>query len=263
MNDDSNEIINSHIQMPEMLLKQFHNTNHTFYYYDVEGNFIGTKGRANSTNTEDGYYSKGTETYFGKEVETPLGKILKYIEDEGFDNESLIMPYDINYVAKKFISALVCRSPSYLSMMLEDNPLLKNLSSMKLHDYVVKVGLDIALEHDVYSDYIVTFLINRTNIPFVLSVSGVYGYTLNGHRVLNLPITPTVALFFVHTSYSERVVNADGSINMFELGEPEKIMAMNQSSFRTQIKQNWGRVVCPQRVELDRLKQLHDSNQLA
>ncbi len=35
-----------------------------------------------------------------------------------------------------------------------------------------------------------------------------------------------------------------------------------QSDFKSQIKQKWGRMVCPQREELDRLKQLIDTNEL-
>ena len=51
--------VNSHIQMPKLLLRRFHNDKTRFCYYDVKGRFIGTKGTAESTNTEFGYWREG------------------------------------------------------------------------------------------------------------------------------------------------------------------------------------------------------------
>ena len=73
-------MVNSHIQMPRVLLKRFHNSNNRFFYYDVKKHIIGINGTAKSTNTELDYYSQPTEDYFRDNIETPFGELLTYIE---------------------------------------------------------------------------------------------------------------------------------------------------------------------------------------
>lgn len=96
-------------------------------------------------------------------------------------------------------------------------------------------------------------MLNKTTIPFVLSMDGIYNYTLNGHSVINLPIAPNVTVSLIHESYSNRVIHKDNSISMFELTRPDDITLMNGCAFSTQLKRNWGYVICSEREELDRL----------
>lgn len=65
--------VNSHIQMPKEMIKRFHNEYNLCCYYNVEGNFIGTKGPAESLNTEWGYYSVDAEHYLRDTIEPPFG----------------------------------------------------------------------------------------------------------------------------------------------------------------------------------------------
>lgn len=256
MNDNIlyNKTVKSHIQMPKLLLKRFHNEKNKFFYYDVEGDFIGSNGTAESTNTEMGYYSVDTEHYFRDNIETPFGKIISYVEKIGFENETLSIDSNIRDTVKNFLYALIARSPSLVNSMSAESDFIQLLPECNRHDYIAKVGLGIAKEQGFFSEYIITFIINRTDVPFALSVDGVYNYRLNEHYVINLPISPTAAIALIHESYSSRVFHEDGSISMFEINEREKIMSMNEYAFSSQIKHHWGRVVCPQREELERLK---------
>ena len=257
MNDkkSNDEIVNSHIQMPKLLFKRFHNTNNKFFYYDVVGNYIGKNGTAESTNTELGYYSVDTENYFRDNIETPFGKIVSYVEKVGFEKERLSVESSIKDTVKNFLYALIARSPSLVRSMKEESNFIELLSTRGQHDYVARVGIGIAKEQKVFSEYIVTFLINRTDVPFVLSVDGMYNYSLNRHSVINLPISPSAAITLIHENYSSRVFHDDGAISMFDINERDKIMSMNEYAFTAQLKHNWGRVICPEREELNRLKE--------
>ena len=99
-------------------------------------------------------------------------------------------------------------------------------------------------------------MINRTEIPFVLPLMGLYSYGINGHSIINLPILPTCALCLVHKDYAERLIHDDGTISMFMVDDPEQLKKMNLFAFQAQKRRNWGRIICPQREELDRLKEL-------
>lgn len=257
MNNKKDDAINSHIQMPKLLLKRFHNEYNFFYYYNVKNNFIGNHGTAESMNTEIGYYSKETEMYLQKEVETPFSKILEYLEDIELANKQTISVYStINETILSFMYALIARAPSFHKMMNDDNIWLHNLSIEEKRDHIIKSGINIAKENNVFAEYIPTFLINNTDIPFVLSMNGIYNYTFNGHPIINLPISPTIAISLIHKNYTNRVIYNDGAIAMFETKIPELIMHMNQQAFSFQAKHQWGYVICPEREELDRLSKL-------
>lgn len=96
-------------------------------------------------------------------------------------------------------------------------------------------------------------MLNKTAISFVLSMEGIYNYTLNGHSVINLPLFPYATVSLIHEGYSNRVIRGDNSISVFELTRADDIMLMNGQAFSTQLKRKWGYVVCPERDELSRL----------
>ena len=149
--------------------------------------------------------------------------------------------------------ALISRGPTFSVQMNEEEDFWQAFPPQFQHDFVAKTGIKIAQENNLLSEYIVTFMLNKTPIPFVLSMDGIYNYTLNGHAVINLPIFPHVTVSLIHESYSSRVIRDDNSISMFELTRADDIMLMNGQAFSTQLKRKWGYVVCPERDELSRL----------
>ena len=245
--------IQSHIQMPKLLLKRFHNESNRFCYYDVKRGFIGTKGTAESTNTELGYYFVATEHYLRDTIETPFGKILAYIDKVDFDQEYFHITSDFEQSTRNFIYALMARDPVMINEMNEHSIFSQFLPAQSRHDFAARNGIAIAKQNKVFADYILTFMVNRTEIPFVLPLEGLYDYRLNGHSIINLPISPTIAICLIHESYAERLIHEDGTVSMFMVEFPDVIMRMNTWAFNSQRKRNWGCVICPQRDELDRL----------
>lgn len=247
-------MVDSHIQMPKLLLKKFHNEYKQFYYYDVKKKCIGNRGQAKSLNTECGYYSEETEKYLEKEIETPFSKILKYLEDVGIKDKNIVsINSEIIDSVFNFMYALVVRAPSFQEQLAKDDNDISNLLDVERRDRIIRICMDITKESGFFDDFIFTFLFNNTEIPFVLSMDGIYNYTLNGHLVINLPILPNIAICLVHKNYADRIIYKDGSVSMFTYDRPEDIMIMNHQAFLSQIKHEWGYVVCPQRAELERL----------
>ncbi len=249
-------MVKSHIQMPKVLLKRFHNAENRFFYFDVVKRVVGNNGNARSINTELGYYSQEMEDYLRDNIETPFGTLLKHIDENGIGEETFSICEIMPLVIKVFTYSLIARGPDFNHRMNEEPDFWQDLPPQFQHDYIAKRGIELQAESNVFSDYIATFMINRTNVPFVLSMDGIYSFVLNGHTVVNLPISPYVAISLIHESYEGRVLNEDGSINMFEIHEGKTIEFMNERAFSTQLKRKWGYVVCPERGELDRLKEL-------
>lgn len=245
--------IQSHIQMPKLLLKRFHNQNNRFFYYDVQRGFIGTKGTAESTNTQLGYYSIEAEHYLRDNIETPFGKILAYIDKVDFDQEYFLMTHDFERATRNFIYALMARDPLMIKGMKENSIFAQFLPEQSRHDFTAINGISIASKHAIFADYILTFMVNRTDIPFVLPLDGLYDYRLNGHSVINLPISPQLAICLIHEGYAERMIRDDGKVSLFMVEFPDVIQRMNGWAFTNQKKRKWGCVICPERDELDRL----------
>ena len=88
--------------------------------------------------------------------------------------------------------ALIARGPSFSNQMNREENFWQAFPAQIQHDFISKNGIIIAQENDLLSEYIVTFMLNKTTIPFVLSMDGIYNYALNGHSVINLPIAPRV-----------------------------------------------------------------------
>lgn len=247
-------MIDSHIQMPKLLLKRFHNKYNFLCYYDIAEKIVKTRGTAHSLNTSFGYYSDETERFLSEKIETPIGRIFKYLDDVGIETKSIISAHsDIRDTIIDFIYALIARAPNFHKQMCTEDSVLNLLTPQERRDTIIKAGIAIEKEACIFSEYIITFLFNKTNIPFVLSMNGIYQYTLNGFPVINLPISPYVAIFLVHKNYSKRFIHSDGAISMIEFNNPEDIMLMNDQAFQSQQKHGWGYVVCPERDELDRL----------
>lgn len=250
---DSRNVVNSHIQMPKLLLKRFHNNFNRFFYYDVEKRHIGKNGSAGTINTQRGYYSKSTEDYLRDEIETPFGNIIAYIERMGIlQEETIEIKKSIDSEIKKFVYALISRGAT-LEQNGEMEEWLQLLPERKQHDYISINGINIAGQKGLLDEYIVTFMMNKTDIPFVLSMDGVYNYSFNGHLAFNLPISPQMAICLIHINYFERMISKDGTIAMFEIERAEDIMCMNQCAFNAQVKCKWGYIICSQKQELERL----------
>ena len=166
--------------------------------------------------------------------------------------ETIEINKSIDGEIKKFVYALIARGAT-LERNSESEELLQLLPEYKRHDYISRNGINIAEQEGLLCEYIVTFMINKTNIPFVLSMDGVYNYSFNGHLTFNLPISPQMAICLIHINYIERVINNDGTMARFEIEREKDIICMNQCAFNAQLKYKWGYIVCPQKNELERL----------
>lgn len=257
-NHIKDSLVDSHIQMPKLLLKRFHNEYNRFFYYDIKGGFVGSKGTAKSMNTKYGYYSASTEHFLRDRIETPFGRILSYIEHLDFEQDRFCMTEDFEQVTKNFMYAIIARDPLVVSKMGEQGVFLQFLPVRALHDLAVRNGIAIAKEKNIFREYVLTFMVNRTDVPLVLPLAGLYDYGLNGHTIINLPISPEIALCLAHKDYAKHLIHDDGIISMFLVDRPEQLKKMNECAFLAQQKRKWGCVVCPQREELDRLAAMEE-----
>ncbi|MBO5867687.1 MAG: DUF4238 domain-containing protein [Oscillospiraceae bacterium] len=254
-------LVKSHIQMPKEVLKRFHDEKIRFYYYDVKGGFVGSNGRAASTNSEQGYYSQSIENALNEYVETPLGNALKHIEKIDLSQGYLCITGEIENTIKNFIYALMARDPALVEKMDSHSAFLQFLPDREKHDIAVVEGMAFLKQNEFLSDYKLTIMVNTTEIPFVLPLVGIYCYGVSGPEMINLPISPYKALCLVRNDCAEPLIDDEGKIQLIVVHNPEQLRKMNTFAFVRQNKCNWGRVICSQKEELDRLKEQLDAGE--
>ena len=72
--------------------------------------------------------------------------------------------------------SLIARDPVFMQEMGTDGNILSFLPEQMQHDYVAINGFSAIRRNGFLSDYLLTFQINETEIPFVLPIRGLYSY---------------------------------------------------------------------------------------
>lgn len=98
--------MDSHIQMPKCVLKQFEiktgANQGKIYYYNFDNKKI-CLGCPKTLNTEKDYYGNDAENFLSDEIETPLGQIIKQLKDslyeeKGFRLNQAFIDTILNYI---------------------------------------------------------------------------------------------------------------------------------------------------------------------
>lgn len=254
---DANIGIDSHIQMPKCILKQFVNEYNAFYYYDVnKSNKQIKKGHPKSLNTQKGYYSLSVERKLQNLVETPLGDKINYVNSD-FDTPKDV-PFDFRDVALTYLHSLIARAPRTYSVIEKQSILLKlfnNLSDREKNDFAVESVMAEANKKSPFEDYIVTMIVNKTDIPFILPIGGMYSY---GDFVCS-PLSPHrgIALVKQNTKLCNELM--DGNVCKVLLIENELVLhQMNKFAINAEVVHNKQYIVSSKKELLEMyLKELY------
>ncbi len=248
-------IINSHIQMPKCVLKRFENDNNSFFYYIVEKDLIGKNGHAKSINTELGYYSKNTEEFLNNNVETPFSDLLYKIDKIDFDSPALTFEKqsEIDKTVKRFIYSLMVRSPQMIKEIKKNSVFYQFLSPQEQHDYAAEMGLSHAEEIDPFKDYLVTFAVNKSSIPYVLPMNGVYCIIIDGMETMFLPISPELSIVLMSKEGESKIIR-NNMISMLLIKDSKYTMKLNKYAFLTQKEVGKGYIVSSKRTALEKMR---------
>ena len=124
------------------------------------------------------------------------------------------------------------------------------------HDFTVVAGTRFGERNGIFESFQVSFFVNSTKIPFVLPNCGIYPFGLKGCVYIALPVSSD--LIFALCRVQEG--NAVGMINRGRLENEELVKQLNLQALRQQIiMSNGGRIICSEREELERLRQMKNT----
>ncbi len=242
--------VNSHIQMPRFLLARFENKYHSFFYYDVKKGFIGSKGHAKSMNTEYGYYPDEIEKLLSDEIEMPFSQVLKFIEFLDLEKPFFTMTSTDESNIKRFLASLIIRSPLFMDSINKYSVFFQLFSQADQHTLAISQGIMETEKQKVFDRFRVTFTVNKTEKPFILPISGLYTYSLNGYIHVSLPVSPQIAITLIENAGISFIEKEDIT-QMYLISEEKYVTKLNRFAFREQYKQGFGVVISPTKEALE------------
>lgn len=242
--------VSSHIQMPRFLLERFENERHSFFYYNVVKGFIGSNGHAKSMNTEHGYYPDEIEKLLNTEIEEPFSQILKFIKSRDLDKPFFTMTNTNECNIKKFLVSLMIRSPLFMDSINKSSVSFQFFTPADQRTLAITQGIMEAEKQRVFDRYRVTFTVNKTEKPFILPISGLYSYRLNGYVHVSLPVSPQIAITLIENDGIPSV-EKEGITRLYLIAEDKYVTELNRYAFHEQCKQGYGVVISPTKEELE------------
>lgn len=243
------ENIDSHIQMPKCVLKNFVNEYQSFYYYDVAESKVKIN-RPKSLNAQNGYYSSRVEHMLQQIVESPLGNILKYVKENDF-SEPIDIPRDFNDVVMTYIHSLIARAPHMYGTIEKHSTFLQFSSGFNetdKHDFAVDTVLGEAKNNSPFENYIITMLVNKTEVSFLLPIGGMYSY--GDFICAPISLNRAIALVKRDSNLCNKLI--DGEQCKVLIVENESVLhQMNRFAIQVEVSHNKQYVVSVDKVLLE------------
>lgn len=214
---------NSHIQIPNCILKNFRNPiTGKVFYWDLKNMWV-RKCASSDLGTEVDYYSEEIETYLNKTVENPFYKltqnIIKFIES---DINHIKMQSDTEFICKRYISAAIYRSRLAQNEMAKSSTTAFVFSEQENHDDLVWFSLNQPNRMSPQlANYQMTVIANRTEKNFVVPCNCFYKLKSQKIECFIAPISPKCVLCFVPKNYNLK------TIEVKNIYDPEDIIQMN------------------------------------
>lgn len=241
--------MDSHILVPKVILKQFVNENQNFYKYEIEHKRI-SLGYPKSTFTQKDYYSKTMEEMLNKNIESKLIELVAYANSLHEEHEIFKISTEMLDLAKLYFRSLIARSPDICSGINEHSVFFQLLRKQDQHDYAVDSAMTNKIMDDLVEKYNFSFILNKTSIPYVLPIRGLYDYSINGVSCINIPLNSHSAIFLTQKG---KCIHSDANYAYMYVNEKPHIHLMNKSAMVKQINCGWGYVVCRDKPILENL----------
>lgn len=248
--------VNSHIQIPNGILKQFTDASHRVFYLDVKTGYIGLAG-SKKLGTEYGYYSDEHEKFLNKEIENPLinlgAKVCKLLYDESL---TISLSKEEEITLKRYIATSIARSNLALDAMQRASGKYSQLllSTQQKHDFISGFGATRnSSVYQTFESHYLVILINKTNVNWVVPRNCFYAVSSHEIECVVAPVSPKSALCLFPPEYAEN--NAESLL--YRLGvvnDPDFASMMNARALLYEYIYNQTFVASATKAELEKLR---------
>ena len=184
--------------------------------------------------TEEGYYSEYVEKFLSKEIEAPLGVLVKFLLETEF-NDADNPPGAYKEIAFNYLYALLSRATKMIEEINENAVIFQFFSEFDRHNIAAHDTLLMAKEKNLLKEYTVAFLDNQSCEHLILPTGGIIQYG----KKLVCPISPTRAIVFVEKDVNEgNVVQNRNYISVYEESSERTIHEINYAGIIQESRHN-------------------------
>ena len=248
--------INSHIQIPNAVLKQFRDEKDPekkVWYLDLATGEV-KRSASGKLGTEKGYYSEGIEQFWSATIESPIAALNARIRKscdgcEGNIGDFLLSENDKTAV-KRYIKAMAIRSNLAYESMMESSLTADECTEQENHDDLSRFGMEATGQFEgMLGRLDVIVLLNKTLYNLVVPRNGWYALSFCGVENVVVPISPKCAFLLYPKDYP-KYSNTQFAV----VDDAGYILAMNTMALKHECIYNMTFIASKSRRELDELQ---------
>ena len=245
--------INSHIQIPKFLLKNFRSEKGKVLHLLIKENRISSCG-ADKLGIEKGYFSEEVEAFLNENIEQPFSRIVKKI-NLLINNERdsiVISPQDKKAVCD-FLRSAIARSTKAYNEFLSQSAtaiIFEKNNPQSNHDAFVCSFLQHTINSMLSLDnHRLVVLTNSSNVHFAVPRNCFYFVNSCGVACFILPISPKGVIAYVPNDYNGAALG-----DYLVVSDCKDVEYLNEVALKTELFFNGDFIVSDQKEELERLK---------
>lgn len=220
--------VDSHIQLPKLLLKNYR-TNYNLFYLNTSSNKI-IKSSAKNYNTSFGYYSLTFEEYLSITYEKIISSIIELFIPFINQEVTTITLTDLNTNINKLFFMALIRNPKYIKEINEHSLTAQLFDGGYDAEYLAITGEK--MNTNFIKGYTPVPLINTTNKNLVTIKSLVSNlYIDGGIECMAMLLHPKFAIALVPNDYYKKMIDEQGEQTYLQLNDEKALIKMNKQIY--------------------------------
>ena len=253
------KIMNSHIQIPNAILKQFRDEEDPekkVWYLDLATGEV-KRSASGKLGTEKGYYSEGIEQFWSATIESPIAalnaRIRKYCDGCEDNIGDFLLSEKDKTAVKRYIKAMAVRSNLAYESMMENSLTADKCTEQENHDDLSRFGMEVTGQFEgMLGRLDVIVLLNKTLYNLVVPRNGWYALSFCGVENVVVPISPKCAFLLYPKDYP-KYSNTQFAV----VDDAGYILAMNTMALKHECIYNMTFIASKSRRELDELQKIY------
>lgn len=249
-------MINSHVQIPNCVLKQFRSkkSQTVFYLSLIDAHIHSCK--SSRLGTEFGYYSEKMEKLLNREIESPFSKLVRDINSFAeMRTDRIFLSDEDELTIKRYMTASMARSSLCFNSYMKSSISANLYSSQMNHDLSVYFSIQQnGGISPVIQNHHVHVIVNRCDRLFVVPRNCFYSYNRKTYTCYALPISPICVLSLVPEEYPDDYIGGDVCY-LHVIEDADNIRKFNCSALQYELNFNNAFVASARPHELQELKQ--------
>ncbi len=220
--------VDSHVQLPKLLLKNYR-TNYNLFYLNTSSNKI-IKSSAKNYNTSFGYYSLAFEEYLSVTYEKIISSIIELFIPFINQEVATITLKDLNTNINKLFFMALIRNPKYIKEINEHSLTAQLFDGGYDAEYLAITGEK--MNNNFIKGYTPVPLVNITNKNLVTIKSLVSNlYIDSGIECMIMLLHPKFAIALVPNDYYKKMIDEQGEQTYLRLNDEKTLIKMNKQIY--------------------------------